>query len=155
MHTHADVKNQKPFTDGHRNVSVHRVAALHSCLQMLLYGALKEAAHYGLPDKNANENNRKPHSSNEWATRRFERSGCICRHRIWNCTLGDQASLPSASLMMRQYPKKEWGNLAQVRSGVLETPRSQNPIGNGLASGGWRKCVLHPDMLRIAPLLNT
>jgi hypothetical protein len=53
-------------------------------------------------------------------------------------------------LMMRQFPEEGWGNLAQVRPGVLETPRSQNSTGNGLASGGWRKLekiwVLHLDI---------
>jgi hypothetical protein len=35
----------KPFTDGHRNVAVCRVAVLHSCLRVQLYGVLEEAAH--------------------------------------------------------------------------------------------------------------
>jgi hypothetical protein len=61
-----------------------------------------------------------------------------------------------ASLMMRQFPEKEWGNLAQVRSGVFRSP-AQPELDRERVSERWveKIRVLHPDILRIAPLLNT
>jgi hypothetical protein len=140
VHTHADVKNQKPFTDGYRNVTL---TALPLC-------TLRTAR------QKCNENNRMPRWSSEWATRRSESSGCICHHRIWNCTIGDPASLPSGVVDDAQFPEKEWGNSAQGEVGGSGNP-AQPELDRERVSERWveKIWVLHPDILRIALLLNT